>query len=84
MTSFFDKNIGAISGRVRAINSLCSDLESKLDLSKPDYENVEIIREEAYKRGVTLPPSRAFKLLCRIKRKQAGWTITNHEEAATA
>lgn len=80
MTSFFDKNIGAISGRVRAINNLCSDLESTLDFSKPDYENVEIIRAEAHKRGLTLHKSRAAKLLCRIKRKQAGWTITNHEK----
>lgn len=72
-TSFFDKNIGVISGKVMRLNHLCRDLESNLDFSKPDYVNVELIKEEAFKRGIQLPTARAFKLLSRIKRKHAGW-----------
>lgn len=73
MTSFFDRNIGRISGRVLTINKLCNELESSLDLSKPDYVNVEVIKTEASRRNITLQTKRAYKLLCRIKQKQIGW-----------
>lgn len=79
MTSFFEKNIGAISGKVMQLNKLCDDLESTLDLSKPDYENVELIKAEAFKRNIRLTTKRAFVLLCRIKRKNAGWKLTEEK-----
>jgi len=76
MTGFFEKNIGRISGSVQRTNQLCRDLESQLDLSQPDYLNIERIKLTAHQRGTILTTQKAAKLLCRIKRKNAGWSMT--------
>ena len=50
--------------------SLCERLQSTLDLTKPDYDLLPIIRKEAA--NLTLPTSEKFaaKILAKLKRRR--------------